>query len=1208
MRTASQSVHSSGLTQQLKRLWMACLLLLYKHTILVLSVIFVSGTLISFWYLSHATNTLVQSAALQGMTLQAETLTELRNVYTSEVVDRVSGHDIDVTHDYPLKLGAIPLPVTFTMELGRRISLHDSGMVVRLYSDYPFPWRKDGGAHDEFEERALKALRADPQQPYYSFEDYKGRASIRYATADLMQAECVGCHNSRLDSPKHDWKVGDVRGVLELVRPLDRIEAQNRADLRETFILFGILLVLGLGALALVVKRLRRVSVELEVQVAQRTADLEQANVAMAIKEEETRSVVDHMVDCVITIDEKGIIRSANPVVETLFGYTRDEVIGQNVSMLMPEPHSSGHDGYMERYYRTGEAHIIGIGREVEGLHKNGELIAVYLAVSEYFVGGKRYFTGILRDIRERVRVMKDLEQARLEAEQANHAKSAFLATMSHEIRTPMNGVIGMADVLQQTTLNSYQQEMLNLIRESAFALLDIIEDVLDFSKIEAGKLEIESAPMHVADIIEKACGMLEHLATKKEVELTLFIDPTLPEEVLGDAVRLRQVLVNLTNNAIKFSSGQERPGQVSVRALLAKHDPGQTAVTVEFQITDNGIGMNEETQSRLFASFTQGDASTTRRFGGTGLGLAISRHLVELMGGEIAVHSEQGKGSTFTARLSFTLSPNSSAGGDKTIDLTGLSCLVLGDDNGLRDDLSAYLKDSGAIVERVPDLTEARKRISTLPAGQWLLIIDAGHDAPPIEELRAAFHARSDLDPHFMVVSHEHHHSDIEPRFVVIRRGHRRRERVETVDIVTLDGEVMHPQSFLRAVAIAAGREHEEASQPSGKIETAITAPTREMALQQGRLVLVAEDNEINQKVIKQQLALLGYAADIVGDGREALKHWESGDYALLLTDLHMPEMDGYQLTKTIRADEINKADKRHTPIIALTANALKGEAEHCRSVGMDDYLSKPVQLVDLKATLAKWLSAVDVNQNSTDMPATLATPDTGPKPVDASAPAGQAPAEASSGLPTGSKPADVSAPEGKAPAEASSGLPTGPKPEDASAPAGQVPVEASSGVPTGSKPADVSAPEGKAPAEASSGLPTGPKPADVSTPEGQAPAEASSGLPTGSKPVDVSILEELVGKDPAVISELLLDFRSSSATIAAELRTACQAGQAAAVSAAAHKLKSSARSVGALALGELCAEMDQAGKAGDTKALEVLLPRFEAEMAIVDEYLGSL
>ena len=219
---------------------------------------------------------------------------------------------------------------------------------------------------------------------------------------------------------------------------------------------------------------------------------------------------------------------------------------------------------------------------------------------------------------------------------------------------------------------------------------------------------------------------------------------------------------------------------------------------------------------------------------------------------------------------------------------------------------------------------------------------------------LRAAFHARPDVDPHFVVLEHGHHQPDIEPRFVVIRRGRRRHERAETVDTVTLDGDVMHRDAFLRAVALAAGRLERRsggALQPRSK---PVAVPSREQALREGRLILVAEDNEINQKVIRQQLTLLGYAADIARDGREALKRWESGNYALLLTDLHMPEMDGYQLTAAIRLAEEGKARR---PIIAFTANALKGEAEHCRAVGMDDYLSKPVQLAHLRAILHKWL-----------------------------------------------------------------------------------------------------------------------------------------------------------------------------------------------------------------------------------------------------------
>lgn len=278
MRSENCSMISSGFCQQLKNIWAACLLPLYKHTILVLSIIFCGGALLALWYLSHATTTLVQSAALQGISLYSESLTELRNYYASEVVDRVSSHNVEVAHDYQLKPGAIPLPATFTMELGRRISLHGSGMRVRLYSNYPFPWRKDGGAHDDFERQALTALQVNPTQPYFRFEEFEGRASLRYATADIMREECIGCHNSRTDSPKHDWKVGDVRGVLEIIRPLDIVVAQSRTDMRDIFFLFGALLALGLGALTLVITRLRRVSVELEDQVALRTTQLAAAN------------------------------------------------------------------------------------------------------------------------------------------------------------------------------------------------------------------------------------------------------------------------------------------------------------------------------------------------------------------------------------------------------------------------------------------------------------------------------------------------------------------------------------------------------------------------------------------------------------------------------------------------------------------------------------------------------------------------------------------------------------------------------------------------------------------------------------------------------------------------------------------------------------------------------------------------------------------
>ncbi len=818
----------------------------------------------------------------------------------------------------------------------------------------------------------------------------------------------------------------------------------------------------------------------LEDRVAERTAELETANAELAIKEEETRSVVEHMVDCVVTTDEKGVMLSVNPVMEKLFGYSCDEAIGQNVAILVPEPDRSRHEFYMERYCKTGHgqeyvghhlpgSHTIGRGREVIAVHKSGEQIPIYLAVSEYFVGNKRHFTGVMRDIREHVKIMKDLENARLEAEQANQAKSAFLAAMSHEIRTPMNGVIGMIEVLQQSSLTSYQMEMTNLIRESAFALLEIIEDILDFSKIEAGRLEIELRPILLATVVEKACSMLEHMAASKGVELTLFTDPIIPEEVLGDALRLRQVLVNLISNAIKFSSGQQQPGRVSVQVTMTESEPDR--VIVAFQVMDNGIGMDQETLNRLFMPFTQGDASTTRRFGGTGLGLTITHHLVKLMEGEITVRSVPGEGSTFIVHLPFQLPQGRPTKSKSMIDLTGLSCLVIGGDEGLSNDLVAYLEYAGANVERATDLAAAREQIRALPSRQWLLIIDAGHEEPPVDELRLAFRTRSNLN------------SNYQPHFVVVKRGRRHRGRLEQEDLVTLDGNILYRQSFLQAVAVAAGRAklEEEVLLPDEGI-TRIVPPSREEALQQGKLILVAEDNEINQKVIRQQLTLLGYVADVVADGREALQHWESDCYALILTDLHMPEMDGYQLTQSIRTAQKGKTD---IPIIALTANALKGEADKCRAIGMNDYLSKPVQLDQLKTTLEKWL---------------------------------------------------------------------------------QAPVH---------------------------------KPVALD----KQPSASQS-----SNPVDVSILEALVGNDPAIIREFLHDFRVNASEISEQLCVACKENQFDKIKVAAHKLKSSARSVGAVGLGEWCAKLEQAAKESDQEELSSLLPHFEAEMVAVDAYLTTL
>ncbi len=771
------------------------------------------------------------------------------------------------------------------------------------------------------------------------------------------------------------------------------------------------------------------------------------------------QTIFDTVVDGIITIDDHGIIDTINPAALRIFGYTAAELIGRNITLLMP-PYNNEHNNPLERCRTTGEAHIIGTGREIAGLRKDGSIFPLELALSEMRLGEGRYFIGIARDITARKQIEAQFRVARDQAQQASAAKSAFLAAMSHEIRTPMNGVIGMIDVLRQSSLRNYQIEMVDLIHESAYSLLNIIDDILDFSKIEADKLELESMPMSVADVVEKVCIMLDHLAEKKKVELTLFTDPELPAEVFGDAGRLRQMLINLANNAIKFSSGRKQSGQVSVRAIVAERSSDR--VVVEIRIIDNGIGMDELAQSRLFTAFNQADVSTTRRFGGTGLGLVIVRHLVKLMDGEISVQSAPDQGSTFTLRLPFVPVPNKAEALEAESLIAGLSCLVVGDSPGLADDVAVYLGHGGATVTRLPDLTAVWELNGSIPPSLWIWVIDVADMPAPLDELRAIARTRPEQ----------------QVRFVVIERGRRHKSRLEHDNMMLVDGNVLTREVLLKTVAIAAGRVLEEKPAPlPGRTEMEFSPPSRTAALLQHRLILVAEDNETNQKVIQRQLALLGFAADVAKDGRQALQRWQSGDYAVLLTDLHMPELDGYELTTIIRAAE---KEDRHTPIIALTAAALQGEAERCRAVGMDDYLSKPVQLAQLKSMLEKWLPV---------------TAEVSSEPLDA--------------------------------------------------------------------------------------------------------------LPV---PVDVNVLKALVGGDASVIRELLHDFRSSAAEIAVELKDACEQGQAQQAGGLAHKLKSSARAVGALALGEICAELEQVGKAGQTEALAGLLSRFEAEMAVVNAYLDTL
>jgi len=550
-------------------------------------------------------------------------------------------------------------------------------------------------------------------------------------------------------------------------------------------------------------------------------------------------------------------------------------------------------------------------------------------------------------DVSEIIRTQEKLKLVSQEATDANEAKSRFLATMSHEIRTPMNGIVGMIDLLQESDLSAEQRNMASTVRSSAYSLLAIINDILDLSKIESGNMELEEIPVSISDILETVGEMLWVGADRKGVSLYLQPDLSGPERVLTDPTRLRQIVLNLTNNAIKFSSGLEHTGKVHLSSHFYTDNKGE--MRVKIMVADNGIGMNAKQIERIFHPFTQADNSTTRQFGGTGLGLTICHNLTETMQGQISVTSEPGKGTCFTVDLPVNEAPTERETHLNLPELSNLDFVLFHNKiNELDTIICESVRARHGCIKTVQDFGELENLLRTHDAKKQIGLIFVGDrlNTEFMDELQATYR---EFTPHPLKV-------------LGLSRDPSSKKGLVADNHFVIGSHPLLPTHLVWGCAILAGRASPLTEISNENTHTheiaAQTPPTVEEAARRGQLILVAEDHEINRAVIRRQLNRLGYACEMAHNGEEALKMLnENNRYALLLSDCHMPQMDGFALTQAIREHEKEQNPNNHLPIIAITANALVGEADRCFAAGMDDYLAKPVELPQLKYTLQKWL-----------------------------------------------------------------------------------------------------------------------------------------------------------------------------------------------------------------------------------------------------------
>jgi PAS domain S-box-containing protein len=644
--------------------------------------------------------------------------------------------------------------------------------------------------------------------------------------------------------------------------------------------------------------------------------------------EENHRLILDLSPEPIMVYDGRGAVRSVNRMFLQTFGWQASELSGGAAGFVPSGKSAELHDFTM-RGLKEGQVKDL----ETQRYTKAGQLLDVQASAT--FIKGENgrvtQVIVVMRNITERKRMEEELRQARDAAETANRAKSAFLASMSHEIRTPMNAVIGLTSLLLDTPLTAEQRDYIETVRNSGDALLTIINDILDFSKIESGKMELECLPFDLRDCVESALDLLASRAHEKSLELIAIIDDTVPAAIKGDITRLRQILINLLNNSIKFTE----KGEVTLTIKVDRKEErdGSTLYVLCCAVRDTGIGLDEKGISRLFKSFSQVDASTTRKFGGTGLGLVVSKRLAEMMGGTMWVESKGlGQGATFF----FTLQTESAPPIARILilpeQLRGKHVLVVDDNANNRLILTKQIQSWQ--MEAVA-VESGREALSLIDRGEKFDLAILDMQMPEMDGVTLAEEIQSRIAARQL------------PMVMLTSLG-RRVPGWEKLFTAFLAKPVKSSQLYNVLVETLA-------KEMAGKVESARRSATESLfdstlGERTPLRVLLAEDNAVNQKLARRMLERFGYRADVAANGLEALEALDRQPYDLVFMDVQMPEMDGFEATRQVRS----QFPQAHQPrIVAMTANAMQGDREACLTAGMDDYISKPIGVNELHSAL---------------------------------------------------------------------------------------------------------------------------------------------------------------------------------------------------------------------------------------------------------------